>query len=220
MRFLQIEMLSGAGLPERAKECLESLLEDGLSEAEEGRLRRVISESEGTDPDEARKAQFKQSDSLGDLASLVDELETRKNWDVLCEYGALLFERTRALSDAERLVCAFSSTHRTERIIEVLQANPDLLVQSRRLQMFNAWALYHEGALVESRAELARLSDDVADPNYRALQINLGIALGDWNSLSAFIANEYQQRDERSAEDPDRRSATGPFIWAHLMPGT
>ena len=32
------------------------LLEEGLSEAEEGRLRRLISEAEGTDPVEARKA--------------------------------------------------------------------------------------------------------------------------------------------------------------------
>ena len=201
MRFLQIEMLSRAGLPERAKVCLESLRGDGLSEAEEGRLRRVISEAEGADPVEARKAQFKQSGSLGDLESLVDELETREDWDALCEYGALLFEMTRTLSDAERLANAFSNTHRAERLIEVLQANPDLLVQSRRLQMAYAWALYDEGALVESRAELARLSDNVADPNYRALQVNLGIALGDWNSLSAVIAIDYQQRDERSAED-------------------
>ena len=78
IRFLQIEMLSRAGLPERAKECLQSLLEDGLSEAEEVRLRRVISEAEGADPVETRTSQFKQSGSLGDLAALVDELETRK----------------------------------------------------------------------------------------------------------------------------------------------
>ena len=201
IRFLQIEMLSRAGLPERAKKCLESLLEDGLSEAEEGRLRRVISEAEGADPVEARKAQFTQSDSLRDLASLVDELESRKDWDLLCEYGALLFERTRTLSDAERLASAFSNTHRTERLIEVVQANPDLVAQSRRLQMFYAWALYYKGALVESRTELARLSDDTADPNYRALQVNLGITLGDWNSLSAYVANEDRQRDERSAAD-------------------
>ena len=194
-------MLSRAGLPGRAKECLQSLLEDGLSEAEEGRLRRVISEAEGADPVEARTSQFKQSGSLGDLAALVDELETRKDWDVLCEYGALLFERTRALGDAERLANALSNLHRNERLIEVLQLNPDLLAQSRRLQMFYAWALYYEGALVDSRSELAKLSGDFADPNYRALLVNLGIALGDWNSLSAFIANEYQQRDQRSAHD-------------------
>ena len=201
MRFLQIEMLTRAGLPEKANECLESLLKDGLSEAEEGRLRTVISEVEGTDPIEARKAQFKQSDSLGDLAALVDELETREYWIDLCEYGALLFERTHALDDAERLANAYSNAHRSDLLIEFLQVNPELMTQSRRLQMFYAWALYYEGALVESRTELAKLSDDIANPNYRALQVNLGIALGDWNSLSAYVANEYQLRDKRSARD-------------------
>ena len=131
MRFLQIEMLSRAGLPERAKECLESLLEDGLSESEEGRLRRVISEAEGADPVEARKAQFKQSGSLEDLASLVDELETRKDWDVLCEYGTILFNQTHSVKDAERLVIALINTNRTERTVEFLQAHSNLLVTIR-----------------------------------------------------------------------------------------
>lgn len=56
MQFLQIEMLSRAGMPERANECLDLLLGDGLTEAEESRLRRVIAEVEGADPIEARKA--------------------------------------------------------------------------------------------------------------------------------------------------------------------
>jgi len=201
LRFLQVEMFSRAGLPERAKECLEFLLRDGLAEVEEVRLRRVIAEAEGADPVEARKAQFEQSDSLGDLASLVDELEVRRDWDDLCEFAALLFERTRSVHDAERLVTACSNTHRTEQLIAFLQGHPNLMAQSRQLQMSYAWALYYEGALVESRTELAKLSDDVENPNYRALQVNLGIALGDWNSLSVFVANEYQQRDERSAHD-------------------
>jgi hypothetical protein len=64
MRFLQIEMLSRAGLPEKANECLNLLLEEGLAEAEEAPLRRIIAEAEGTDPVEIRKVQFKQSDLL------------------------------------------------------------------------------------------------------------------------------------------------------------
>lgn len=201
LRFLQVEMFSRAGLPERGRECLEFLRRDGLAEVEEVRLRRVIAEAEGADPVEARKAQFEQSDSLGDLASLVDELEARRDWDDLCEFAALLFERTRSVHDAERLVTACRNTHRTEQLIAFLQRHPNLMAQSRHLQMSYAWALYYEGALVESRTELAKLSDDVENPNYRALQVNLGIALGDWNSLSVFVANEYQQRDKRSAYD-------------------
>jgi hypothetical protein len=39
-------------------------LEEGLAEAEEAPLRRIIAEAEGTDPVEIRKVQFKQSDLL------------------------------------------------------------------------------------------------------------------------------------------------------------
>jgi len=37
--------------------------------------------------------------------------------------------------------------------------------------------------------------------NYRALHINLAIALGDWNSLHEFVSNEYLERNKRSAHD-------------------
>ena len=56
--------------------------------------------------------------------------------------------------------------------------------------MSYAWGLYNEGALLEARAALAELSDDAGSTNYRALQVNLGIATGDWASLSAYLANE------------------------------
>ncbi|MDT3705209.1 MAG: hypothetical protein ROZ09_00170 [Thiobacillus sp.] len=201
MQFLQIEMFSQAGLLERANECLDLLLAEGLSEVEESRLRRIISEAEGADPIEARKAQFKQSDSLSDLAALVDELDHRKDWNELCEYGALLFERTRSVRDAERLANALSKADKADLVVKFLKTNPDQLLQSKTLQMFYCWALYHEGALLEARSELTKLSDDQDNPNYRALQLNLGIALGDWGSLSAFVANEYVERDRRSAHD-------------------
>ena len=201
MGFLQVEMFSRAGSPERANECMERLLKEALSEAEESRLRSIIAEAEGTNPVDSRKVQFKQSDALIDLAALVNELESREEWDSLCKFGKILFERTRAVCDAERLAKALSNTHRTERIVEFLKATPDLLSQSRNLKMCYAWALYHEGALVEARSELTKLSDDQENPNYSTLLVKLGIALGDWNSLLTYIADEYMKRDKRSAHN-------------------
>jgi len=201
LQFFQVEMLSQAGLPERAKECLDILVKEELSEVEESRLRRIIAEAEGTNPVEARKEQFKKTGSLGDLVILVDELETRGEWDDLCEYGEILFERTRSLHDAERLAKALSNMQKNERLVEFLKANSALLAQSKNLQMLYCWSLYHEGALLEARSELSKLSDDRDNPNYRALQVNLGIALGDWNSLTAFVANECLEKDKRSAQE-------------------
>lgn len=201
LQFFQIEMFAQAGLVERANESLLSLVEKGISETEEGRLRRIIAEAEGTDPIEARKEQFKNTNSLSDLVNLIDELESNGEWADLCEYGEILFSRTLSLHDAERLSKALTNAHKNERLLSFLKNNETLLTQSKNLRMLYCWALYYDGALLEARSELAKLSDESDNPNFRALLVNLGIAIGDWNSLSAFVAAEYRNKDNRSAQD-------------------
>ena len=201
MRYRQIELFSRAGLIDRANEMLDQLLEEEIPAEQESNLRRIISEAQGSDPVESRKAQYEATGTLSDLINLVTELEDHKRWDDLCEFGRLLFEETRALKDAERLVNAFSNTQMSEELVDFLRENNCLLSQSKYLRMSYAWGLYYSGALIESRAMLAELGDEVCSPNYRALQVNVAIATGDWGSLSAYIANEYQNRDDRSAHD-------------------
>lgn len=201
VRFRQVELFSRAGLIEKAKEILNQLVEQGILPEEERNLQRIIAEAKGDDPVDCRKLQYKTTGALGDLINLVAKLEDHQHWNDLCEFGRLLFEETHSLGDAERLVNAFNNTHRSEELIGFLNENKYLLSQSKHLRMSYAWGLYHEGAFLESRAALAELSDDVGSPNYRALQVKLGIATGDWASLTAYIANEYQNRDDRSAHD-------------------
>ncbi len=201
LRFLQIEMLSKSGLLRRAKECLDLLLRDGLSEAEEKRLRTMINISEGKDTLNDRKALFEQTDSLADLIAIVNELETRKNWELLCKYGEILFARTRSLQDAEGLANALYNANRFDQVVELLRANADIVEQSADLKMLYCWALYFEGELLCARSRLKKLSTDLENANYRDLQVNIGIALGDWAFLSVYVANEYQAKEKRSAHD-------------------
>ncbi|WP_240422050.1 hypothetical protein [Paenibacillus periandrae] len=199
--FLEIEMLSRAGYPERANERLDLLLLEGLSEAEESRLKRVIAEAEGTDPIEARKLQFNKTDSLSDLAVLVDSYEAIGDWVSLCVYGEMLFERTRSVSHAEQLANALSKAQNTTRLIELIKENIILLNQSKNQQLLYCWSLYHEGLLLEANNELAKIPDNQKNANSRALQVNLGIALGDWHTLSMFIANELHEKESRNAQE-------------------
>ena len=201
MQFVQIELFARAGQLEQAKKCLDILLEDGLSEGQEHRLRGIIAEAEGADPLERYKKQFRETDSLHDLELLVGELEIRNGWDGLSEYGRILFERTHALRDAERLAIALHNTQQNEQVAEFLASNKTLLVQSKQLQQLHCLSLYHEGALLETRSKLAELGDDWDDPNYRTLQVNLAVSLGDWNSLSAFVANECKKKDKRNTQE-------------------
>ena len=198
LQFLQIEILSKAKRTEKAIERLNSLLKENLPEDETSRLKRIIAEAEGADPIESRKEQFKKTDLIADLVPLVDELETRHEWHSLCEYGQALFDRTRSLQDAERLAIAFYNTGKIESVIKLIGSNANLPVQSVKLQLLYCWALYDYGKLIEARAEFSKLIEDRNDPQYRALKINLAIALGDWNSLSAFLVKECLEKENRS----------------------
>ena len=197
----QVEMFLKAGLIEKAKDCLNLLLIEGISEEEEGGVRRRISEFEGNDAVEVRKEQFRKSNSLIDLVNLIDELENRRDWGGLSDYGQLLFERTHSLHDAERLAHSLSATHNYEKLAGFLEVNEAQLSQSKILQFYYCVSLYYEGKLLKSRFELNKLVADWQNQNYLMLQINLGIALGDWNSLLSIVAHELAEKDNRSAQE-------------------
>lgn len=199
--LFQIDLFLQAGLLNQASECFDKLQKDGLSSVEESRISAQIAEAFGGNIVVSRKEQFNKTGNLGDLASLVDELEARKDWESISEYGQLLFERTRSLRDAERLMYALSQTRKSEKIIEFLKTNQEFLEQSKNLQMIYCWSLYYEGLLLDARSELAKLNNDRHHPNYRALEINLAIALGDWETLLVIVANEYIARERRSAQE-------------------
>lgn len=201
MQLIQLEMNARAGLSKQARGCLDRLIEQGISPDEEERLRRLIAEADGGDPIEARKEQYRKTNALPDLFLLVEELEAHEDWEGLSKYGEELFEQTRSLPDAERLVNALNNAHQSAAVVEFLTKNSDLLPQSKNLQMSFAWGLFNEGSLVESRAALAKLADDSDSQNYRALHVSLGIAMGDWSALSEYVASEYRKRENRSARD-------------------
>ncbi|WP_341936872.1 HTH domain-containing protein [Marinimicrobium sp. C2-29] len=201
VQFRLIELFARAGSTGKAKAILSDLIEMGILSEEERTFQRLIAEAEGNNPVESRKMQYQETGSLDDLINLVDELENNKQWDDLCDYGKRLFEETRSLKDAERLVNALNIMQRSETVMAFLQEHSDWLLQSKHLRMSYAWALYHEGAFLESRAALEELSDEAGGPNYHALKVNLGIATGDWASLNAEISSEYDKKEEKSAQE-------------------
>lgn len=201
MRFRQVELYSQAGLTDRANEVFDCLVKQGISNEEENNLRRIISDAKGNDPVLSRKQQFESTGDLADLINLVVELEEHQCWNDLCEFGRRLFEQTRSISDAERLIRALSRKNQSKAIIEFLQSNSDFLEQSEHLKMHYAWALYNEGLFRESCQKRTELNEQVDSANYRALLVNLGIATGDWHSLSAYIVSEYQNKEDRTAQE-------------------
>ena len=176
--FLQIDLFSQAGQLEKAKECLDILLQEGLPEIEENRLRIIISGAEGKiDPVESLKEQFRKTKTLNDLGNLIRRLVEREDWNGLCEYGKILFKKTRELRHAEDLALALCNSQENAQLVDFVKSNKKFLQQSKKLSMLYCWSLYHEGELLEARSELARLNDDWDDVQYRTLQIYLSISL-------------------------------------------
>lgn len=201
VQVFKIRMLSGAGQLERAKKCLAVLKEEGLSDSEYEEVRETIAEAEQGDRIETLKQQFERTGSLSDLIILVNELGAESRWEEVSEYGQTLFEKTRSLFDAERLANAFGKTRQTAHLVEFAEANKDLLEQSRYLQMIYCWALHAEGSLLEARSRFDKLDHDLDNDDYRALRIKLAVSMGDWNELSAFVADELSEKNNRSAQD-------------------
>ena len=196
-----VELFSNAGFTDKANTVFDQLVKEGIPSINEKNLRHIISGTKGNLPVELFKAQYEKSDSLDNLMNLVSELENHRLWSDLCKYGLHLFRRTCSLEDAKRLAHAFTNAHKTEELVLFLNENPEFLRQSNKLKLLYAWGLYHEGELLKTREALENLVDGAEDSDQRALTVNLGIAMGDWASLSAHIAKEYQNRSERSAQD-------------------
>lgn len=198
---IEIEVLALAGLQLRAEERLAELIDQGLTQAEEARLRGDIAKSKGVDLTEVRKEQFESSGLLNDLVMLVALLEERRDWANLCHYRGLLFERTRALSDAERLAMTLETAGRYSDLAVFLRKYPLLLDQSDTLQMLWSWSLYRQGLLKESAAALESLRAKRDQKNDRILTVRLAIASGNWKALLPFIEEQWERREEREASE-------------------
>ena len=201
IQFVQIELLARAGQIEEAEKRLNICLDSGVAEEHERRLRGIIAEAKGADPLGRYKEQFREKDSLENLQLLVHELETRSDWEGLCDYGETLYKKTGTLEDAVRFATALFNTQANDRLARFLKSKRDLLAQSKNLQLLFCWTLYMEGALLDARREMAKIDADWDHPVYRTLQINLAISMGDWNSVSAFIANECREKEKRNAQE-------------------
>ena len=198
---LEADVLVEAGRVEQARTRLEQLVEGGLSQAEAARLRTRIAKAEGEDTTASAKRRFGETNSLRDLLGVVGALSAAGAFAELRQYAELLFERTHSLEHAEDLGMALTVPQENQRLAEFLAANEDLVEQSDILKLCRCWSLFWSGFLLQANSELGALSGCQDHPNYRALQVELAIGLGDWESLGTFVESEYHARSRRDAPD-------------------
>lgn len=199
--FYEVEMLVRSGQLKGARERIEALTSQGLTDIEKIRLVRMIDEAEGTDPVEQRLSIYEMSGSLGDLRNLVDALEQQRNWPKVATYAGILFDNTRDLSDFKRLVNALYSSGELDRSLSLLEEYSVFLQQSERLMVLKCWVLYELGLFLAASELLRELRGSGDCDEYRQLAVSIAVTSGDWESLQVFVENEWAARNERSAED-------------------
>ena len=198
---LEADVLAEAGRVEQARTRLDQLIESGLSQAEAARLRTRIAKAEGEDTAAAAKQRFEETNLLPDLLGVVGALSAAGASAELRQYAELLFERTHSLEHAEDLGMALTVPQENQRLADFLAANEDLVEQSDLLKLCRCWSLFWSGFLLQANSELGALSGCQDHPNYRALQVELAIGLGDWESLGTYVESEYHARNRRDAPD-------------------
>jgi len=197
----EIDMLSRTGLIEVASQRLEEEVRGGLSTRMQDHLLLIIEKSAGADPTAKYRNLYEESGHIIDLMKLVDVLDENQLWDQLKPYSEILFQQTRSVEDAKRVAKALDLTKRYSELLKFLQSIDQLVEQSTTLKSIYAWALFNEGKFDQSEKvldDLRSIRDHAGD---RALQVDVAIASGQWHKLTKHISDEWENRNERTAEE-------------------
>ncbi|HHX8536329.1 TPA: PIN domain-containing protein [Vibrio alginolyticus] len=200
--MLEIEALAKSGLVDDAQQLLQKVEDSGAPDVEIRHLQNIIESAKGVDPVALAIRQYQQSKATSDLAHLVNLLGRENLGDRYYSYGRELFYRTGQESDAIRVCNAACSLWKFSELHQFLSDGMDLVKRSEGLQVHWAWCLFRKGDLNGAHEQIARLKQSKSQlPELKSLEINLSIFSGDWESLSIFVEDSWNSREELNAND-------------------
>tara|TARA_B100000780_G_C21124939_1_gene456162 strand:- start:1923 stop:5819 length:3897 start_codon:yes stop_codon:yes gene_type:complete len=200
--MLEVEALAKSGLVDDAQRLLDKAAESGASDTEVKNLQNIIDSAKGADPVALAISQYQQSEATSDLAYLVNLLERKNRGDRYYLYCRELFDRTGQESDAIRVCNAASSLGKFSEIHNFLSERMDIVNRSEGLLAHWAWSLFRKGDLRGAHDQIALLRQSKSQlPHLKALEINLAIFGGNWESLSVFVEDSWNSREELNAND-------------------
>ena len=190
------------GQVERARAMFEKRRHD-VDERLAARMDAALAAHEGTDPREHLEQLYEVSDDLADLKNLIGYLETVEDRATVLPLLRELFNRESNLEHAYRLVHSLSHPHPDDgAILEFLESHPMVTEKSLEMKSALAWSLFRVGRIAESRTvndALVQLASRHSK-NDLVLDVNIAIATGDWERLSAVVDREWPHRSDLEAE--------------------
>ncbi|HHQ4654491.1 TPA: PIN domain-containing protein [Aeromonas hydrophila] len=200
--MLEIEALAKSGLVDDAQQLLQKVEYSGASDSDVRKLQNIIESVKGADPVALAISQYQQSEATNDLAHLVNLLERKNRGSRYYSYCRELFDRTGQESDAIRVCNAASLLGRFAELHQFLFDRIDIVKRSEELQAHWAWSLFRKGDLVGAHEQIVRLKQSKSQQsNLKTLEINLSIFSGDWESLSIFVEDSWNRREELQTND-------------------
>ena len=112
-----------------------------------------------------------------------------------------MFEKDQSAPNAYELVSFLSrraADH--ESVLAFLDAYPGLVAQDEELRAAQAWALFHAGRFRGSREVNEGLLATRRNVNDLMLDVNLGVAGGDWDRLPGIVEREWPHRQDLDPE--------------------
>lgn len=202
INMFEIEALARSGLVDDAEQLLQNIEGSGAPEAEVRNLKNIIESVKGNDPVALAISQYQQSKATNDLSHLVNLLERENLGDRYYSYCRELFDRTGQESDAIRVCNAASSLGKFSELHQFLSDRMDIIKRSEGLQAHWAWSLFRKGDLSGAHEQIALLRQSKSQlPGLKTLEINLSIFGGDWESLSVFVEDSWNSREELKVDD-------------------
>ena len=173
-----------------------------LGDVVSSRLTILINSFEGNDPRKELEDLYNQTGELIDLYNLIDHLKKVDDRVELLPLLQELFRLKKNVENAKDLIKCLGDPPFFDYwgIIKFLNDNQDILEQSDDLKELKAWALFEVSRFEESKtindillSRRKNLADLVRD-------IDIAIALGEWERIPEIFNREWSQRDSHRPE--------------------
>lgn len=200
--MLEIEALARSGMVDDAERLLQNMEDSGAPDTEVRNLQNIIESAKGKDPIALAIIQYQKTKATSDLSHLVNLLERESLGDRYYSYCKELFDRTGQEFDAIRVCNAASSLGKFSELHQFLSDRMDVVKRSEGLQAHWAWSLFRKGDLSGAHKQINWLKQSKSQlHDLKALEVNLSIFGGDWESLTVFVEDSWNSREELRADD-------------------
>lgn len=196
----EVQACVQAGRIERARDAIEKNSEK-LSASQKDRFELIIAQGKEGPGIGDLEATYSEVPSTANLAHLVEQLGQQGYSDRYFELARKLVVNTRSKTETERVVRFLFANGRHEEVEIVLSEASELVQSSLELRFASAWTQFRNGNFEKALKAVVQLRKEREEQNVRNLHQNLLIASGRWEELTAFVEEEWQNREYRTPDE-------------------